>query len=263
MASIAHTLEVSYKLRMPRRRRRAGIRPEERELLQNLVAIAQRTGSGRTMLPSGVPADFFEYAPLRKRRIVGWRYRTSRQARAAETQMRKLRRGNRRMGIRTKVRVVREREESLEETKKYSITAGQYRSLIKGGKARECLECHQCLPRYKGRYPKSCPGCGGDVAMPIEDAVEDIQDGANVNDVIADLIEKDDYSKKRKKKIWKATRIGGVTGALGTPISLAVMQGRKVTPGHLARAALAGATAGTVTGHVGARLNIPKRKPKR
>jgi len=78
--------------------------------------------------------------------------------------------------------------------KKYSITAGQYRSLIRGGHVRECDECHQCLPKYKGRYPKCCPGCGGNVGMPIEDAVESILNGESLETVLENLLEEESTS---------------------------------------------------------------------
>ena len=70
--------------------------------------------------------------------------------------------------------------------KRYSITAGQYKSLIRGGHARKCDECHQCLPKYKGRYPKKCD-CGGSVGMPIEDAVESILKGESVGGVVSEV----------------------------------------------------------------------------
>lgn len=68
--------------------------------------------------------------------------------------------------------------------KKYLITPGQYKALMREGAARTCLECHQCLPKYSGRYPKQCPDCGGNVGNPIEDAVTYITNGAAVDSVI-------------------------------------------------------------------------------
>jgi len=59
---------------------------------------------------------------------------------------------------------------------------------MREGTARQCNECHQCLPKYKGRYPKNCPDCGGAVGLPIEDAVESVLKGNPIDVTIDSLL---------------------------------------------------------------------------
>ncbi len=177
MPQTYYTLEASYKLRGVRASNNATLRikAEEQDLLSALISIARANGHRGRLPVSGLNADNFGYDFVSKRREVAWNFRSSRQARSAEKKMKQLRRNFRRMGLRTKVTTFSEKEESLNEGKKYSITAGQYKSLIKGGHVRECSECNQCVPKYRGRYPSKCSGCGGAVGMPIDEDEKDLK----------------------------------------------------------------------------------------
>ena len=125
------------------------------------------------------------------------------------------------MDIKTNVSAETSKDESLNEAaKRYSITAGQYKSLIKGGHARECDECHQCVPKYKGRYPKDCPGCGGSIGMPIEEQGKDTEE---------------------LKKLKKRIKVGSVVGA-----GIGALKGAR--DGAISGSMLGGFTSGTAGG---------------
>lgn len=188
-----YNLNVTYKLRVRSARQAQRVSDVEAGLLDELSFAAIKHGGwrGRPLFRSQVSADYFEYDSASKRRIVGWTIRSSRQARAAEKLIKRLRRTYRKMDIKTNVKYFTQddQEESLlDEAKKYLITHGQYKALMREGAARTCLECHQCIPKYSGRYPKNCPDCGGNVGNPIEAAVESIVVGESVGTIVANLV---------------------------------------------------------------------------
>ena len=212
-----YTLEVNYKLRARSQRQAQRPLPVEVGLVESLVSFL------------GEPSAFDYSAGRRK---ITWVLRNSRQARAAEKSIKSLKMSHRRMDIKTRVRYLsQDVEENLEEAKKYLITPGQYKALMREGAARTCLECHQCIPKYKGRYPKNCTGCGGNVGNPIEDAVESILVGKPVASVTEKLVSRmvqgatlgtalgseiggDKYYYRDGSERATGRRLGGIKGAL-------------------------------------------------
>lgn len=218
-----YSLEVTYRLNL-RNPRNTQVAPAEAELVNTLIRIIGRE------------PDQFIYAARDKRREATWILRSSRGARTAENLIKRLRSNYRKMDLQTTVRYIsRNTDESLDEGKKYLITPGQYKALMREGAARTCLECHQCIPKYKGRYPKNCAGCGGNVGNPIEDsvdsnttdvvklAVEGILSGKPVDEALHDILEMS-YSKYRTRKGIKRVGVGAL---LGTPL-LATIPGAAV-----------------------------------
>jgi len=102
--------------------------------------------------------------------------------------------------------------------KKYLITPGQYKALMREGAARTCLECHQCIPKYRGRYPKHCVSCGGNVATPIDDAIESISNGKPVDAVIEGILSRAKGAASRAKAKLKS-KVKGATTATRKTIS--------------------------------------------
>jgi len=224
--ALSHELVVSYKLQFPSRRLTRlfsrNQHPKEADLYE---AISRAAGGD---------ADSFSYDRPQKRRKLSWLFRSSREARAAEGHIRMLRRKFPTSGLRTKVVV--SRYESLEETRKrYSITPGQYKRLMREGSARQCEECHHCLPKYHGRYPKDCPECGGKVGMPISEE------------------ETKEKPKRRIKHIVKqGVKAGAVTGAALGALAGAGFGGSVAgVPGALTGAALGALEGGVKGGAIG------------
>jgi hypothetical protein len=176
-----YSLEVSYRLTVRSKRHARRVLPQEVDVVEAMTMIAGRE------------PDELTYDSKFRRRKLTWYYRSSLSARAPERQIKRLRPRHRKLDIQTKVRYLSAdvQEESLVEgKKKYLITPGQYKALMREGAARTCLECHQCIPKYSGRYPKNCPGCGGNVGNPIEDAIESIAVGKPTSTVIDTLLDK-------------------------------------------------------------------------
>lgn len=65
----------------------------------------------------------------------------------------------------------------LDERKRVQITQGMANAMGGRGPARVCKNCSLKVPPYPGRYPESCPACGGKLGKPAK-AYE------NVNDVV-------------------------------------------------------------------------------
>jgi len=66
---------------------------------------------------------------------------------------------------------------------KRTITAGQYKAMLRSGVVRECHGCSHKFSKYVGRYPKSCPNCGDVVGEPLED------NAPSVSEVVGEAIE--------------------------------------------------------------------------
>ena len=57
-------------------------------------------------------------------------------------------------------------DEVDESRKRVQITQGMAKAMGKGGPARVCRDCSLAVPRYPGRYPATCPACGGTLSKP-------------------------------------------------------------------------------------------------
>ncbi len=106
--AISYELVVSYKLRMPSRQRRGRkalqLRPEEADLYSRIVRIVGRE-----------PEADFAYDYVKKRRNLGWYFRSSRGARSYSKRVKALRRDFRAMGLKSNIVIHRSRNESLDE----------------------------------------------------------------------------------------------------------------------------------------------------
>jgi hypothetical protein len=101
--------------------------------------------------------------------------------------------------------------------KKYSITRGQYNAMIRSGSARSCYGCEQTIPRYRGRYPGSCTGCGGEIGLPseVEAAASKVADGKPTDVVIDSLIGEGLKSRATRHRKMLLKRVGGAGLAAG------------------------------------------------
>ena len=76
---------------------------------------------------------------------------------------------------------------------KHGITSGIKNALSKGNVHSMCDDCGFPLPRYPGRYPKTCPSCGKDrhPETPHE-SVETISSIPGIALHVGDVLEFDD-----------------------------------------------------------------------